>query len=632
MRRSTYPIYLFVLMLVLCGSQRALGQAGVLDPTFPVVVNHTVNVVEVLPDGKIFVGGDFTTCNTTPVQRIVRLHANGSTDFTYGTITTSGGADGPVRSGALQPDGKVLIGGLFNNVNGLPRKNIARLDSSGVVDPAFVVGTGASNEVTHIHTNGTRIIMAGFFNSYNGTPAPGLVALHMDGSRDTSFLLPASWVSISAAVVLPNNSVYLVGNFTTYLGTPVNRIVRLHANGTIDTSFNVGAGIASLVHTLAVQPDGKVVVGGAFQTVQGVARNRIARLNADGSLDTTFLPGTGASGGVRTVAIEPGGKIFIGGDFATYNGVTVNRIARLHPDGSLDASYQSLPGTNGTVNTLRVQADGKLLLGGGFTQIQNVSQGRIARLMTDLCLNDTLPPVPLVPILPPVTGICEANVTAFPTATDNCAGLVIATTTNPLQYTTPGTHQIQWTFDDGNGNFTHQFQQVFISGVNTNVTIDTIVSGSSYELKANHIGPGVTYQWIECSGTPVIMAGNTAQQFIPQTSGSYAVIVNEGGCADTSICIPVTISTIGVFKAPEYRTLNVYPNPTTGSLNINLPRSQMQSAVTITDLLGHMVMPPFYTYARTATLDLHPLKPGIYLITVQQGERLFVTRAIRKYP
>lgn len=632
MRLRVFTLIFVTIHLLVITQQRVSAQAGVLDPMFQVAVNHAVNIVEVLPDGKIFVAGEFTTSNSLPVQRMVRLHHNGSNDYTYLAMSTGNGADGPIRAGALQPDGKMLVGGLFNNVNGIARKNIARLDTSGAVDLTFQVGTGMSNEVTHISTNGTRIVMVGFFNTYNGSPAPGIVALHMDGTKDTTFQLPPSWVNISATAVLPNNKVYLVGNFTTYLGTTVNRIVRLNANGSIDTSFNAGTGIASLVHTMAIQPDGKVIVGGAFQTVQGVARNRIARLNADGSLDTTFLPGSGASGGVRALALEPGGKIFIGGDFVTYNGFTVNRIARLHSGGALDTTYQSVPGTNGTVYNLKVQPDGKLVIGGNFSLIQGVSQGRIARLTTDLCLGDTIPPVPLIPLLSPVTGICEVTITVVPTATDNCAGLVVATTQDPLYYNTPGFHQIQWTFDDGNGNFTHQSQQVYISGVNTAVTVDTLTPGSSYELKASHMGSGVSYQWIECSAIPVILAGDTTQQLIPQASGTYAVIVYEDGCADTSICIPVTISTIGVLKPSEYRSLHIYPNPTSGHLTINLPASKVPPFITVSDLHGRVVIPRFYAHSPTVTLDLHPLKPGLYLITLQQGDQTFVTRAIRHNP
>jgi uncharacterized delta-60 repeat protein len=619
MSQRSIHFTILVLLLAVFPTTRIFAQAGVLDPTFPVLVNLTVNVAEVLPSGKVFIGGDFSSCNLTPVQRMAGLHPNGSNDFSFATFATQGGADGPVRSSAIQPDGKILVGGLFNNVNGLPRKNIARIDSTGAVDPLFVVGTGANNEVTHISTNGSRIVLSGFFNTYNGLPAPGIVVLHMDGSVDTTFVLPSSWVNISATAVLPNNQVYLAGNFTTYLGTPINRAVRLNPNGTIDTTFNTGAGLNALVHTLAIQPDGKVIVAGAFQVAQGVSRNRIARFNANGSLDTTFNPGTGASGGVRALALEPGGKIFIGGDFVTYNGVTVNRIARLHPGGSLDTSYLSMSGTNGTVSSLRVQADGKLLVAGGFSQIQGVSQGRIARLTTDLCIGDTIPPVPLIPFLTPVTGICEVTITTAPTATDLCAGLITATTNDPLYYNTQGNWQVQWVFDDGNGNFAYQVQQVYVTGVNTMIAVDTMTPGSSYQLRAIHAGAGVTYQWIDCSNGSAPLTGDTLQQFVPQASGSYAVIVFEDGCADTSVCIPVTISTIGLQKVTGDRWFQVYPNPTSGWLTISLLQAGSDGSLVVTDVHGRTLMREHLTNERQILLDVRHLPDGLYLVVIQQG-------------
>ena len=121
----------------------------------------------------------------------------------------------------------------------------------------------------------------------------------------------------------------------------------------LDTSFNPGAN--GSVCALAVQPDGKILVGGDFTTLGGggtgtTPRNRIGRLNADGSLDTSFNPG--ANGGVYALAVQPDGKILVGGDFTTLGGggtgtTTRNCIGRLNADGSLDTSFN--PGANGDV-------------------------------------------------------------------------------------------------------------------------------------------------------------------------------------------------------------------------------------------------------------------------------------------
>ena len=126
------------------------------------------------------------------------------------------------------------------------------------------------------------------------------------------------------------------------------------------------------VYALAVQADGKILVGGDFTTLGGggtgtTTRNRIGRLNPDGTLDTSFDPGANST--VLALAVQADGKILVGGFFTTLGGggtgtTTRNNIGRLNPDGTLDTSFD--PGANGNVNALAVQADGKILVGGQF--------------------------------------------------------------------------------------------------------------------------------------------------------------------------------------------------------------------------------------------------------------------------
>ena len=154
--------------------------------------------------------------------------------------------------------------------------------------------------------------------------------------------------------------------------TPRNRIGRLNADGSLDASFNPGANGA--VFAMAVQPDGKILVGGVFTTLGGggtgtTTRNRIGRLNADGSLDTGFNPG--ANGTVCALAVQPDGKILVGGGFTTLRRRDrhddAQHIGRLNADGSLDTSFN--PGANDDVYAVAVQPDGKILVGGDFTTL-----------------------------------------------------------------------------------------------------------------------------------------------------------------------------------------------------------------------------------------------------------------------
>lgn len=154
------------------------------------------------------------------------------------------------------------------------------------------------------------------------------------------------------------------------------------APGDLDPTFST----AALVYTargnsVAVQPDGKILVGGAFDAVNGAIKGNLVRLNADGSLDASFnLNGSGSNRQVTIVKLRADGKIFIGGDFTTYNGATRNGIARLNHDGSLDESFQ--PENQSSVRNIEFQMDGKILVGG---------RNYLRRLNADGSLDSTFP-------------------------------------------------------------------------------------------------------------------------------------------------------------------------------------------------------------------------------------------------
>src|SRR5688572_28515678 len=126
--------------------------------------------------------------------------------------------------------------------------------------------------------------------------------------------------------------------------------------------YNPGAN--QTVWTVALQPDGKTVFGGVFTGLGGgtgnTLRNHIGRLNADGTVDAAFNPG--ANGDVYAIAVQPDGKIVVGGNFTSVGGgtgLTTQRqhIARFNYDGSVDTLFN--PGANLNVYALAVQPDGK---------------------------------------------------------------------------------------------------------------------------------------------------------------------------------------------------------------------------------------------------------------------------------
>ena len=121
------------------------------------------------------------------------------------------------------------------------------------------------------------------------------------------------------------------------------------------------------------------MIGGGFTDYNGTSRYFIARLNTIGSLDAFFAPYIWPDLEVHSVALQPDGKVLIGGAFTSYNGTFRFRITRLNTDGSLDVSFNPLDGANNNVNSIALQPDGKILIGGNFTDYNGISRNRIAR-------------------------------------------------------------------------------------------------------------------------------------------------------------------------------------------------------------------------------------------------------------
>ncbi len=355
---------------------------GALDTGFDPGTGADDGVFAITPqtDGKIMVGGAFMSYNGMAINRIARLNANGTLD-TGLNLTT--GANSHVRSIVIQPDGRIIIGGAFATYNGTSRNGIARLNTNGALDTSFNPGTGAAGGTLRsiaIQSDG-RILAGGHFTSFNGTPRNRIVRLNANGGLDAGFnKVHGANHAINAISVMADGKILIGGVFTGYNNKICGHIARLHADGSQDIAFNSGTGANEEVRAMSVQADGKILIAGFFTSYNGTVRNRIARLNADGSLDTGFNPGAGANGGVSAIALQPDGKILIGGDFTSYNGTGRNRIARLNANGTLDTGFNPGAGANDQVRSIAIQPDGRVLIGGDFTSYNGTARIRIARL------------------------------------------------------------------------------------------------------------------------------------------------------------------------------------------------------------------------------------------------------------
>jgi len=374
---------LFSMLLFTAFSVIVKAQPGLLDLTFNqagVGTNNTVYTTSIQSDGKIIVGGDFTYCNGWAKNRIARLNTDGSLDGTFdpgtGPYNMYPSNPEPIYTTAVQCDGKIIIGGYFDHYNGTSCGGVARLNADGTFDTTFSAAGGDLIRTIVIQSDGK--IIAGGQQGFG----LGFWRLNADGSLDGTFN-PGTGANgtISTIAIQSDGKIIIGGDFTSYNGTPRNRIARLNADGTIDGTFNLGTGANWTVYTTAIQSDGKIIIGGGFTSYNGTARIRIARLNADGTIDGSFNLGTGADNTVNTTAIQSDGKIIIGGGFTTYNGTARNHIARLNADGTLDGTFDPGTGASSNVLTTAIQSDGKIIIGGEFGVYNGTQKFRVARIL-----------------------------------------------------------------------------------------------------------------------------------------------------------------------------------------------------------------------------------------------------------
>jgi uncharacterized delta-60 repeat protein len=187
-------------------------------------------------------------------------------------------------------------------------------------------------------------------------------------------------------VVTSYTSFYATGDFTTFNGVSSPRILKLNTDGTIDASFNVNDGLNSTGISTQIQSDGKILFGGTFTSYSGSTSNRIVRVNTDGTKDTTFNIGSGFNGGVYPIKLSNDGKIFVGGQFTSYNGSTSRGIIKLNTDGTIDTSFNVGGGLavgvgNGYI--IEIQSDGKILVGGEFNSYSGSVSTNLVRINAD---------------------------------------------------------------------------------------------------------------------------------------------------------------------------------------------------------------------------------------------------------
>ncbi len=328
---------------------------GTLDPDFAVdggvsgTANPRVMDIARQSDGKLVIGGSFTTVNGTSCSNLARLNADGSLDATFNPGT---GANDTVVAVLAQPDGKILVGGYFTTFNASAKRMLVRLNADGSVDntftpPTFGSGSGWRVESLALQTDGKALVGGSFY--FSGSPSKAsLCRVTTAGALDSTFNgvtngahlagSTGSILSVEKISVLGDGTILIAGNFTAYNNTARGSIAKLTATGALDATFTPTSN--GRIGALRVQPDGKILIGGDFTTLNGATANHIGRLTAAGANDTAFLAAGGHGSAVEDFALQPDGRVVFGGNFDSFQGSTNSR-----PLWRFYAGLTALPGT-----------------------------------------------------------------------------------------------------------------------------------------------------------------------------------------------------------------------------------------------------------------------------------------------
>lgn len=356
---------------------------GLPDSFYP-TRNAAVFAIAVQADGKILVGGGL---DNDGYAHLARVERDGRLDQTLDAQVIGVTGD-YVTTTATQPDGKIIIGGIFTNVLGVPRNNIARLNTDGTLDEAFDPNANNGLYVLAIQPDG-KILVGGAFTSIGGQPRIWFGRLNADGTADT--FNPGADGLVNSFSIQADGKILVGGQFNNIGGQGRNFIARLDPATLEADSFDAHPDY--IIRHITVQPDGKILVAGYFHQIGGQSRTNIARLDPVTGLADSFDPNPTSpfpTSAVVTLALQPDGTIIAGGNFDTIGGAKRNFLARLDPKTGMADSFD--PNPDDIPLSVVTQADGKILVGGQFSSIGGQSRNSIARLDPITALADSFDP------------------------------------------------------------------------------------------------------------------------------------------------------------------------------------------------------------------------------------------------
>ncbi len=374
------------------------AQPGSIDTSFHIGTgfSSTITAIAKQPDNKIIVGGLFTSYNGTEYKTLVRLNPNGTIDSSFYVGSTGFNSD-IVAIHVNPEDTSILVAGSFTYLNSQNlNTRIVKLNKDGSIDNTFNSNTNVNGGITAmaVDTSNGKIYIVGIFTSVAGVAHKHIARLMPDGTLDNTFTIGTGFTGSFgqsppyAIKIQADGKILVGGDFMFYNDDLAPKFCRLNTDGSADDAFNgfiSGGGFNAKVLAIEIMPNGKIIVGGSFTNVLAQNYNKIACLNANGSLDNTFTIGEGISGEVYTIKVTPQNKILVGGSFNFYNNVSENSIIQLNENGTRDANFVSGSGlfTNNfspKAYSFIIQPDSNIVVGGEFNKYNDTIHNNIVRL------------------------------------------------------------------------------------------------------------------------------------------------------------------------------------------------------------------------------------------------------------
>lgn len=402
-----------------------------IDPSFKAINGANGPIMDVLQtaNGNYLIVGLFTNFESqspdNPVNKIASISNDGVINLGF---NSGQGADGILSTINPLSNGKYMVSGLLSSYNRRRGMNgVTRINSDGSLDstsvelinirpenPAFGLDTVASfnggvpGVVAKSFVRDSKVTLLGAFENYvsyfyyrstrdfkvaDYTKMSQLVRLKEDGVMDSTFNFdpvakrsyPGANGNIADALMQADGKIIAVGDFTTFNGISSNRVFRINLDGSLDQTFAVGTGADGPVSKITSNAvTGKILLSGNFKTFDGKPKNGVVMLNANGSVDDTFIMGTLTGGAPNYAGQLNNGKILVSGGFRTYNGIIRQGFMILNADGSLAAGYNNTGAFEGSirkvVETTSALGNPAVVIVGSFEKFDNKKVGHIVRV------------------------------------------------------------------------------------------------------------------------------------------------------------------------------------------------------------------------------------------------------------